>query len=551
MKILVVDDEPLLRLTTARILRSANYKVLEATTSEECLQICQTQHPEIVLLDVVLGSKDKSGLEICKILKSDPLTQDMLVVFVSGIKKTSIDQAEGLEEGGDDFIARPFERREFLARIKALVRLKNTEQALRQTQNALEEKVKARTLELEQANIHLRELAKMKDEFLATISHELRTPLSTILMGVEALQDLFYGALTERQIKILHRIYQNGEHLLVLINDILDISKLESGRLELEFKPVSPRLICQNCLSLIQEQIQRKHLHIEVHFDPEAHSFHADERRLKQILLNLLSNAVKFTPEGGHIGLEFQCDPLRKQIRFTVWDTGIGIPKTAFNNLFQPFTQVKCDAHSQQEGTGLGLALVKGLTDLHGGSVSVTSHLNQGSRFIINLPWWEDDLSLKIPTPDSSLPTENSASVLFAKMPLILVVEDHQANREMICDYLSCKGYQVIKAIDGAEAVKLARQFHPDAIFMDVQMPGMIGLEATRHIRADPELAAIPIIALTALVMPNDRERCLAAGMDEYLGKPVELKKMVKVLEKILSQTKKKTAEPITYYEVI
>jgi CheY-like chemotaxis protein/anti-sigma regulatory factor (Ser/Thr protein kinase) len=270
-------------------------------------------------------------------------------------------------------------------------------------------------------------------------------------------------------------------------------------------------------------------------------ALHTDARRLKQILVNLLSNAVKFTPDGGKVGLEVTGDAAQQAVHLTVWDTGIGIANDDLARLFQPFVQLDSRLARQYSGTGLGLALVYRMVEMHGGSVTVASEPGAGSRFTVSLPWRSTDGAVE---PDRSAPTQElttgdraaqeQASALANSA--ILLAEDNEASIATISDYLGLRGYQVMVARNGAEAVARASELQPALILMDIQMPGMDGIEATRRIRAQGSLMSIPIIALTALAMPGDRERCLEAGADDYLSKPVSLKGLAAAIETLLGR---------------
>lgn len=253
---------------------------------------------------------------------------------------------------------------------------------------SLAQRVAERTAELSAANAELAQAARLKDEFLANMSHELRTPLNAILGLSEGLQEQLYGPLNEKQLKYLQTIEESGRHLLALINDILDLSKIGAGKLILQLEPVLISQVCHTSLRLISQNAQAKNLQVEFesNVDPAAVIL-ADERRLKQILVNLLSNAVKFTPTGGTIGLKVQDDRTRPALLFTVWDTGIGIAPEALARLFKPFVQLDSSLARRYEGTGLGLSLVARLTQMHGGEVTVQSEPGQGSRFTVSLPW--------------------------------------------------------------------------------------------------------------------------------------------------------------------
>jgi PAS domain S-box-containing protein len=273
--------------------------------------------------------------------------------------------------------------------IQDITERKQMEIALEEERASFAQKFEERTEELSRANAELARAARLKDEFLAIMSHELRTPLNVVLGMSEALQDGIYGPLNERQLNALRRIGESGHHLLAIITDILDLSQISTGRIELDIGPVAVESVCQAGLRFINQEVQKKRLTLSFEFDRVVTTIRTDGRRLKQALVNLLDNAVKFTPEEGKIGLEVEGDPENRVVRFTVWDTGIGIAKEDMNRLFQPFMQLDSSLSRKYEGTGLGLILVYRIVDLLGGGVSVESEVGKGSRFTILLPWKE------------------------------------------------------------------------------------------------------------------------------------------------------------------
>jgi signal transduction histidine kinase len=251
----------------------------------------------------------------------------------------------------------------------------------------LEQRVQERTAELSAANRELARASRMKDEFLAAMTHELRTPLTAVLGMSGALLEQAYGPLNERQLKSVQTIEESGQRLLELINNILDLSRLMAGKVELEMEPVPAKVICQMSLQSIQRAAQEKKLDMSLKVDDNAETvIRADGRRLRQVLVNLLSNAVKFTPEGGEIGLEVVKDAEKPMVHLTVWDTGIGITQEDIGRLFQPFGQLDSKLSRRYGGTGLGLTLVEWLVRLHGGHVTVESEVGRGSRFTVSLP---------------------------------------------------------------------------------------------------------------------------------------------------------------------
>jgi PAS domain S-box-containing protein len=411
---------------------------------------------------------------------------------------------------------------------------KQAELTLAEERAQLAQRVDERTAELQTANAELARAARLKDEFLAVMSHELRTPLNAILGMSEILRENVYGPLNEAQQNALRHIEEGGRHLLELINDILDLSKIEAGKMELTIAPTSVSSVCRASLRFVQQMAHKKRLKVSSVLDPQVEVIQVDERRLKQVLVNLLTNAVKFTAEGGQIGLEVSGDEGNHVVHFTVWDAGIGIAEGEIGRLFRPFVQIDSSLSRRHEGTGLGLSLVSRLVEMHGGGVSVQSKVGEGSRFTISLPWHAKLDSQKVVSGQQvETPTQVSTPLQTSDFR-ILLVEDNDINIITMKDFLEAKGYQVILARNGLEAIELAEQELPDLILMDVHLPHMDGLEATRRIRAQEKLAHTPIIALTALAMPGDRERCLSAGMNEYLSKPIRIKMLNEVIQKQL-----------------
>jgi signal transduction histidine kinase len=414
------------------------------------------------------------------------------------------------------------------------------EAELEQHRAVLERQVAERTADLERANSELARASRLKDEFLANMSHELRTPLNSILGLAESLREGTYGPLNDPQASSLLGIDESGRHLLEMISDILDVAKIGAGKITLDIDIASVKAICQASLRLVRQSAYKKRITVMEELDDSVMLIQVDQRRLKQILVNLLSNAIKFTPEGGTIGLKVSGDQARRLVHFAVWDTGIGIAAEDLQRLFLPFEQIDSSLAREHGGTGLGLALVARLTEMHGGSVSVESKEAAGSRFTVSLPWNEDATEPlgELPPPSSSLPNSvlhaTPATWDTAEPPLVLLAEDNEDTIAMLTEYLHARGFACIVARNGIEAVECARSRHPALILMDIQMPGIDGLEATRRLRADAALANTPIIALTALAMPGDRERCLEAGATVYMSKPISLRYLEQTIATLL-----------------
>ena len=393
-------------------------------------------------------------------------------------------------------------------------------------------------------NEELARATRLKDEFLANMSHELRTPLNAILGMTEGLQEKVFGNITEQQINALNTIERSGSHLLELINDILDIAKIGSGQFNLDCQFTDLSILCDSSLAFIKQAALKKSIQLEIKKPLNIPDVFIDERRMRQVLINLLTNAVKFTPHKGNVSLEIEYEqnpenlntennqvPINLQIH--VIDNGIGIAQEHMEKLFEPFIQIDSALNRQYTGTGLGLSLVKRIVELHNGQVKINSQLGEGSCFTINFP----SISAKSfsPVVQSSSYTNNQiAELAEGKSPVVLLTEDNEANIATICSYLQAKKIRVILAKSGKEAIALLDTENPDLILMDIQMPEMDGIETIKNIRSNPDLVNIPIIALTSLAMVGDCERCLAAGANHYMTKPVKLKNLVNIIRNFI-----------------
>jgi PAS domain S-box-containing protein len=390
------------------------------------------------------------------------------------------------------------------------------------TQKQTQQELATKNLALEQASQH-------KSAFLANMSHELRTPLSSILGFSSVLLQQIYGSLNNKQSEYIQRIHRSGQHLLHLINDLLDLSKLEAGKVRLEIGPVEVTHLCNSTLELLSDQIEGKGLKLNVSIQNNLAPLMADEQRVRQMLINLLSNAIKFSPNGGEIGLQVKTEGDR--LLLVVWDRGMGIPEDKQGLLFQPFQQIESSWGRSHEGTGLGLALTQQLAGLHGGTVECYSQFGHGCQFTIALPLSLQQNSRKLDQMESRQSLRSSAKT--AKSHLLLV-EDRQDNAMLLQDILQHWGYQVHHAANGEDALAWLESHHPDLILMDVQLPGIDGLEVTRQIKAHSTWKSIPIIATTAMAMVGDLDRCFEAGMDDYLSKPVNCEQLSIILTKHL-----------------
>jgi len=412
--ILVVDDTPAnLQLLTA-MLKKRGHKVRPVPNGLLALQAARVSAPDLVLLDITMP--EMNGYEVCAELKADPRLRDIPVIFISA-NSDVLDKVRAFSVGGVDYVTKPFEFDEVEARVETHLKISRLRLENDALNSALQDTVRAQAAnitehvrmekELKNARDTADAATKAKSEFLANMSHELRTPLTSILGFSELLQNHVLGELTERAMKSVGYIHSSGEHLLSLIDDILDLSKVEAGKLQLEPRAVGLKETVDGSLMMLMEKAMDSGIHLELHFEPEADiTIAADERKLKQILYNLLSNALKFTPKGGTVSVrarlisdsglrnaDLPSGPSPSQsaidgdfIEISVADTGIGIKPGDIAKLFQPFSQLGSASTKKYEGTGLGLALTKRLVELHGGRIWVESDPGKGSRFTFILP---------------------------------------------------------------------------------------------------------------------------------------------------------------------
>ena len=375
--ILVVDDTPD-NLALMSGLLADHYRVKVASSGEKALRIASSDSaPDLILLDIMMPGLD--GYAVCARLKSDPRTATIPVIFLTA-KSDMEDEKRGLELGAVDYITKPISPPIVMARVRNHLSLKAVTDALRD-----------RNLQLEAAT-------RAKSEFLANMSHELRTPLNAIIGFSEVLRDGLAGELSPRQKEYANEIFTSGGHLLALINDILDLSKVESGKMTLTLEPLEVAMLIRAGLQVVRETATAHRQHLSAQVAEDLGEVWLDGRKVKQILYNLLSNAVKFTPEGGEVRVEArrvsrEASPDGRAspcLELTVKDSGIGVSETDQARLFEPFIQIDSTLARRYQGTGLGLAMVKRLAELHGGAVALRSVPGEGSTFTVWLPWRTD-----------------------------------------------------------------------------------------------------------------------------------------------------------------
>ncbi len=434
-----------------------------------------------------------------------------------------------------------------LDRIEADIQARAAAEAEVRTLNeGLERRVHSRTLQLAAVNEELSEVAarieqqnrelevrraeaeratQMKSAFLASMSHELRTPLNAILGFSDLMDDQVAGHLNEKQHRWLSHIRTAGRHLLQLINDILDLSKIEAGQMVLMPEDFDLADALPEVLSIVKPLAMTKKVEIECGAHPDIH-VHADRTRLKQVVYNLLSNAVKFTPEGGRIRIESHAD--NAFVTVSVTDTGIGIRPEDQQVVFEEFRQVGETTRGTKEGTGLGLAIVRRLIERQGGRIWVESELGKGSRFTFTLPL-AGRASEPAPAPEVA-----AASLAPACGGRVLVVDDEAPALELLRTHLAAANLEVLTATSGVEAVRLAKETHPDVITLDIMMPSGGGWSVLHELRSDSATAEIPVVVVSIL---DRKELGLILGVSDYLVKPVSRDMLLHTLQKHLRRS--------------
>jgi signal transduction histidine kinase/DNA-binding response OmpR family regulator len=374
--------------------------------------------------------------------------------------------------------------------------------------------------QLEGQSAALEVASRHKSEFLASMSHELRTPLNAIIGFSEVLLERMFGELNERQDDYLRDIWSSGKHLLELLNDILDLSKVEAGQMVLNRSKFVVRESLEYCLSLVRERALKQKILLSLEVDPEVGLLDADRLRFRQVVLNLLSNAVKFTPDGGRVNV--RASTRVQDLVVTVADTGLGVPAEDRQRIFDSFQQ-GARTHRQTEGTGLGLTLSKRIIELHGGRIWIDSEVGKGSTFGFALPAGSEEPTLKS-VPPVDLNSGLTAEQAPGPGPTVVVVEDDRRSFDLLRVYLEAAGIRVVGARDGEEGLDTVRRLSPAGVVLDILLPGIDGWEVLAQLKADSRTEPIPVIVVSML---DEGGRGSALGAAEYLVKPVSKEQLL------------------------
>ncbi|WP_036479627.1 response regulator [Myxosarcina sp. GI1] len=585
--ILVVDDNPNNLEVISETLTKAGFQVAVAIDGESALEQLQYHQPELILLDVMMSGID--GYETCKRLKNNPSTFDIPVIFMTALSDTE-HKVKGFSLGAVDYITKPFQQDEVLARVRVQLQLRNltrtledqnrilkqeilqrqrieasllkfnqelekrvaertvklssTLKKLQQAQSQLvrqkeqlEIRVKERTAELAQSIIDADEARQeaenanqAKSSFLANMSHELRTPMNAIIGYSEMLIEEAEDLEQDDFIPDLNKIRSAGKHLLNLINDILDISKIEAGRMELYLENFNVRDLVRETVSTISPLIDKNGNTLTVELSEDLGVMHADVTKVKQSLFNLLSNASKFT-ERGKVTLKVNryIIDTKDWISFQISDTGIGMNSEQIAKLFRAFTQADASTTRKYGGTGLGLAITKKFCQMMGGDINVTSQVDCGSTFTIQLPLHVEKINEQTKNKVLKQATVSKIDPVRSQKDTILVIDDDPTIHDLLEKFLTKQGFNVQTASNGTEGLRLAKETKPQAITLDVMMPETDGWSILTALKAEPTTADIPVVMMT---MVDNRNLGYALGASDYLLKPIEQKNLVAVLDK-------------------
>jgi len=526
--IMIVDDNPQNLHVLEKLLTENAYNVRPALSGTAALNAMKSILPDLILLDVRMPDPD--GYEVCRRIRADENLRKIPVIFISAMDAVE-DKIKGFEAGGLDYITKPFQKEEVLARVRTHLTLKKAEDVLKRSNEELETLVRQRTAELVKAKERAELANKARTEFLSNMSHEIRTPLNAIIGFTNLLDEMIQD---KKQKDILAIIASAGNSLLLIMNDILDLARIETGRMYLHYGRVNLCNVFSQIEKIFAARAAEKKLNMTFSVSPKiTENILMDEVRLRQCLFNIVGNAVKFTANG-YIRVSADTvvsaqDSEKYDLRICVEDSGIGIPMESHKKIFDPFQQHDGGITRKFGGTGIGLTIAKRMAEMMNGEISLQSEPGKGSTFTITFHHLMD----AEPGIKAGESAENEMISLENK--IILVADDIEFNRVLMKAYLNQYRMQVMEAKNGEEALHLAGQHKPDAIFMDIGMPVMDGYEAIRQLKNNEELKHIPVIAVSGFASAEERDRALSAGFKGFLAKPYVKTELMRQLKTAFS----------------
>ena len=534
VNILLVDDQPGKLLTYEAILGDLGENLIKANSGAEALQHLLKTEIAVVLVDVCMPTLD--GFELASLIRQHPRCQKTAIIFISAVASSSLDRIKGYQSGAVDYISVPVEPELLRARVSVFADLYRKTEALERMNIELERRVAERTAQLEVDLAERRRLEnalmaadQRKDEFLAMLSHELRNPLAPIrnavqIMGLKPLDDPHL-----RQCRDV--IERQVEHLSRMVDDLLDVSRITRGRFKLKKKPVEVAAFVARAIETAKPLFDARGQRLHVSMPEERLIVDGDLTRLSQIVANLLNNAAKYTPDSGHISLQIETASRdggsAEEVLIRVKDNGTGIPPEMLPEVFDLFTQVDQALDRTYDGLGIGLALVRKLVEMHGGSVDAHSDgVGHGSEFFVRLPCRIELVDVK----GAPLSAGDAIETPVIRRRRVLVVDDNEDSAETLALALQLEGCDVETAHGGQQALELAEGFLPEIVLLDIGMPEMDGYEVARSIRAQAWGADMLLIAQTGWGQEEDRRRTREAGFDAHMTKPLDYPRLMSLM---------------------
>ncbi|MGE0546102.1 MAG: response regulator [Kofleriaceae bacterium] len=503
VRVLNVNDRDIPRYVAENLLRQGGFDVISVSSGLDALAAA-SDGVDVVLLDIQLPDFD--GYEICRRLKSNPATESVIVLLTSATMVSAKSKVTGLDSGADGYLVQPYEVAELFATLRSLLR---TRAAERRAQALADD---------------LRSAMSVRDEFLAMLGHELRNPLATMTTALHMMEQRRDPESLARYLRVVER---QASSLTRIVDDLLDVARITRGKVSLSREVIDLREVAERCAQSQREAFAAAHHRVTVDLDPDPVLVIGDAVRLEQIACNLVTNSIKYTPSGGVVAITVSRTGDRA--RLEVSDTGIGMDEAMRARVFDVFVQGKQTIDRSRGGLGLGLAVVKQLVELHGGTVAAFSAGDgKGSRFAVDLPLAP---ATAIATPHDDLHVMPPCAGV-----RIVVIEDNEEARETLRDALVELRHQVAAASDGMSGLELVVNTKPDVALVDIGLPRLDGYEVARQVRIRCNGSAPRLIAMTGYGQPEDRARAEAAGFDHHLVKPVSLDRLQRLLATVSSR---------------